>query len=80
MVNNYLYTKAIPPNQCYYPDIKVSDSYEVAIGNRALMLEESIVVEAPTEAKMREHENSGHTAVLMAIDGEQIVKFVSLKL
>ena len=53
--------------------MEVSDSYEVAIGNRALITEEGVAVDADTEERMREHENSGHTAVLMTVDGKYCV-------
>lgn len=43
---------------------------QVVIGNREWMLRNGIELHYDTEKKMTEEEDSGHTAVLVAIDGE----------
>ncbi|XP_046684089.1 copper-transporting ATPase 1 isoform X3 [Homalodisca vitripennis] len=49
--------------------ISTQDSYEVVIGNREWMLRNGIELHSDTERKMSEEEESGHTAVLVAING-----------
>eukprot|EP00116_Pleurobrachia_bachei_P019310 sb/3479572/ len=51
-------------------DLNISDTYEVLIGNRAMVSEAGVIVNEEVEMKMQEHENCGHTVVIVVIDGE----------
>ena len=50
-------------------------SHEVLIGNREWMMRNALEIGEEVQSVMREHENLGHTAVLVAIDGQIAAMF-----
>lgn len=58
--------------ECLVPDCGNDPShiYSVLIGNRQWMLQNHLTIDDSIENSMAEHEQDGHTAVLVSIDGK----------
>ena len=77
--NLTIYARSLPFSHVFHPyNLKSSGStrskrkYEVLIGTRTFMFENSIVVSDNVETTMQSHEGKGRTSVLVAIDSKYI--------
>jgi cation transport ATPase len=59
---------------CLIPNTDANRSYMVLIGNREWMMRNNLNVEKNVDKAMSRHEHDGHTAVLVAIDGNMKIK------
>ena len=54
----------------------ILDKYNVIIGNRSLINDEGMNLDIATENLMQEYESSGHTVVILAVNGKPFMLLV----
>lgn len=72
----YGLTACVTDIECLVPDREASRSYTVLIGNREWMVRNKLTVTHDIDKTMSQHENDGHTAILIAIDGSLFRKLM----